>query len=382
MDQALLFHIFGFGVSLWLGLYIINRDPRNLRLTYTGASLVSFALGLCLDALQHYATTAILGADLARASGLFFLIAPLFWAGATVHSLPEDSPRRMFFVRIWHLGLLPVVAIAYFLAVMAGMAPGGQTDTSASGPLYDTFAFFIIIPLILVAIYFWATTRDANFMQLKRILLIGTSLLTVETACLFFPSMWFPRQSAIALGGLTLVILGATLAILDARDEGEAFLPHIVRSLDYSFFTALLFGGQVALAMLWLGGISLPMLVLLFTSVGTAIAVQIFAEPVQLILDKVAFARFPRLRKVRAQLRAAAEALPRLNDTLDLESLDETEFTRLTRRALSHFGSLHRLAASPLTQLPIVRVRLAERGADSTTLDSAAELSIIPMSSV
>jgi hypothetical protein len=54
--------------------------------------------------------------------------------------------------------------------------------------------------------------------------------------------------------------------------------------------------------------------------------------------------------------------------------MDEAEFIRLTRRALSHFGDLQRLASSPLTRLAIIEARLAERGQSGNTLERAAEL--------
>jgi hypothetical protein len=57
------------------------------------------------------------------------------------------------------------------------------------------------------------------------------------------------------------------------------------------------------------------------------------------------------MRKVRAELREEADTLPRVNQALNLEALDEVEFSRLTRQALSHFGNLSRLAASPLSHL-------------------------------
>ena len=73
-------------------------------------------------------------------------------------------------------------------------------------------------------------------------------------------------------------------------------------------------------------------------------------------------------------MRAAASALPRAAERPDLAALDEAEFAHLTRRALSHFGDLPRLAASPLTGLPLIDERLAVRGAGDDALERAAEL--------
>jgi hypothetical protein len=66
--------------------------------------------------------------------------------------------------------------------------------------------------------------------------------------------------------------------------------------------------------------------------------------------------------------------LSRKDPQIDLSALNEEERSRLTRRALSHFGNLTRLASSPLTQLPAIELRLKARGASDTTLERAAEL--------
>jgi hypothetical protein len=107
---------------------------------------------------------------------------------------------------------------------------------------------------------------------------------------------------------------------------------------------------------------------------AAAIAAQIFAGALQSGLDRLAFAQLSGLRRARADLRAAAEALPRVDAELDLANLDTAEFARLTRRALSHYGDLPRLAANPLTRLPRVAARLADRAAPNDPLERAAEL--------
>jgi hypothetical protein len=114
--------------------------------------------------------------------------------------------------------------------------------------------------------------------------------------------------------------------------------------------------------MLWLGLVAL------------AITLQVFAEAVQAGFDQIAFFRAPRLTAERAELRAVVQALPRAADALDPLTLDEAEFARLTRRALSHMGDLPRLASSPLTRLPAVATRLAARGAHPGPLERAQEL--------
>lgn len=159
-----------------------------------------------------------------------------------------------------------------------------------------------------------------------------------------------------------------------AQEGREALLPDLLRSLDYSMLLALLFGGQIGLMMGFSDQSSQAMILLLLTVIATALAAQVFAHPAQNALDSWILAMFPRLREQRRESRAAENAAARVDPTVDFAAMDEAEFTRLTRRALSHLGDLPRLAASPLTQLPIIEQRLRARGIEPNTLARAAEL--------
>ncbi|MEW5989710.1 MAG: hypothetical protein AB1791_24055, partial [Chloroflexota bacterium] len=199
---------------------------------------------------------------------------------------------------------------------------------------------------------------------------------------LLFPLEWLPRRWIVLGVGGDLVLLGLAVAALDAFDQGEALLPDFGRSLAASVVAALLFGGQVGLVMATVTGVTTPMLVLLLATVATAIATQALSDPIQAGLDRLVFARLTRLRQRRADLRTAASALPRLDETVTPAALDEAEMARLTRRALSHLGHLPRLTSSPLTRLPIIEARLARRGARDDTLERAAELKALLTESI
>jgi hypothetical protein len=90
------------------------------------------------------------------------------------------------------------------------------------------------------------------------------------------------------------------------------------------------------------------------------------------------FARFPGLRRARAELRTAASLLPRVDDSVNLRTMPEDEFIRLTRRALSHMTDPGKLAASPLMRLPM----LDKRVKDAHTLERAAELKSVLTESI
>jgi hypothetical protein len=191
-------------------------------------------------------------------------------------------------------------------------------------------------------------------------------------------SPWLPPGSSLLLLVIVLPI-GLLLAARNARQQGERLLPHLFRSFDYSFFTALLFGGQVALVMAAVTdpGATRPLLILLLTTITAAVAIQTLAEPFQSLLDRIAFFRFPQVRREQAALRAAADAATRADENVDFAALDEAEFAGLTRRAISYLDNPPRLAASPLTHLPLVAERLAQKGASAGPLERAAELRII-----
>jgi hypothetical protein len=124
------------------------------------------------------------------------------------------------------------------------------------------------------------------------------------------------------------------------------------------------------------------MLALLLATIAAAISLTIFADPLQSAIDQLVFVRSPWLRRARDDARAAASALPRLDSEIHLADIDAAEFARLTRRALSHYGDLPRLAASPLTRLPQIERRLAQRGTPNEILDPATELKTLLAESV
>ena len=78
--------------------------------------------------------------------------------------------------------------------------------------------------------------------------------------------------------------------------------------------------------------------VLLFTSLAIAITVQVLADPLAGVLDRLAFSKSPALRADRAALRHTGAALPLRSDD-PLVDVDDDTFARLTRRALGHYAT-------------------------------------------
>ena len=158
----------------------------------------------------------------------------------------------------------------------------------------------------------------------------------------------------------------------DAFDEGQALRSDMLRSFVATGVVVVLFGGQALIGMAMTGERT-ALTVLLFTSIAIAITINVLADPLAGLLDRLAFSRSPALRADRATLRRTESALP-LRSANPLGHVDDETFARLTRRALGHYGDLSKLVASPLTALPTIDERLAARGAPDQPLERANEL--------
>jgi hypothetical protein len=180
----------------------------------------------------------------------------------------------------------------------------------------------------------------------------------------------------LASTGFDVGLLGVAMAMWDAFDEGQALRADMRRSFVATVVVAMLFGGQALIGLAVLGQrgtASTAMTVILFTSLAIAIAINVLADPLAGLLDRLAFSRSPDLRAERATLRHTGAALP-LRSGSPLDGVDEDTFARLTRRALGHYSDLSKLLASPLTALPLIDERLAQRGAPDQPLERANEL--------
>ena len=377
----LLLHVFIYGFALWLGLYLLARNSRDAGLRYAAAGLIVYAIALAAELIGD-AAPAEATVIVARFGRPLFFLPTLFWFAAVLALLPEAANRRPALAR-WLDGTLVLALLLIYLPAALTthvFVPSG--DTLQPGPAYVPFAV-LVATLLLVALFLAgrAWVRQAPDRPWG-LLFVATLFFTLGVGLLLIPLGWPSRTWLYLLIGVDLVLFGVGVALLDAFAEGEAFLPDFLRSLDYAFFTALLFGGQVGLVM-WLStGVTLPLLVLLLMTVATAVAVQTWAGPLQEWLDRIALARFPSLRQLRSRLRIESNVALRLDDALDPQEMPEAEFNRLTRRAFSHLGNLPKLASSPLTRLVLVEQRLAERGAPPTTLERAAALRAILIESV
>ena len=311
--------IFIFGAALWLGLYLLVRAPREWYARLGGLAHIIFAIGVALTILDRYAPSIELALRYYRYGLAAVILTSLFLLAGLFLLAPNFSAwQRRLSTQKTHLAL-----------AWAGMV---------------LYAFCIGLLILL--------TSDAI------------------------------RFSALMMAGCALIMIGISFVTIHASDEDESWAPHFFRSFDYALFTALLFGGQVVFLMVYVFDVNYPFLILLMGMIASAVLIQVFSDPVQTVMDKIAFAAFPKIRRTRHNLRAESEAVQLVDPTLDVMNLAEDKFAKHTRKALSHMGDLPKLAANPLNYLPIIDERLGKNGNVDSTLLRAAELKIALIESI
>jgi len=323
-----------FAVALWLGLYLLARDFRKAHLLWSGLGLAAYALAIAAYSLQLAANGSIVWARIHTA---LLMWPACLWLGSVAALAPAAWP-----LRAWRLVGVPAAVLLTALILFSDWI---------FGPLFLIYGALVVgsaLAALLLAVWIFRTTRNRSLSFLN----VGALFFALSSGALFLQLEWWSPEWTLMLLGLDVLWLGVSIAAFDAFDEGETLLPDMLRSLAASAFSASLFGGLMALAVWQTGGLNFIGQVLILITLAAALTTQVLADGVQAALDALIFARLPRLRRARADLRAVANALPRIEPELNLAQLDEAEFARLTRRALSHLGDLPRLAASPLMALP------------------------------
>ncbi len=354
-----------FGLAWWLGWYLIARGPTKPLLLRVGFGLLSYALALAIDLLRNQSFDPALTAALSQLSSFLVFLPAIGWTGAAILLLPEGWPPRSRIDAIWRNLLAPLTIV---MLVAVALLDGGSVAW-----LFWALCGFVLLPLLILLVLAVIQRRRLRPAPVAGLLIAATLFFGLSVALILLP-LQQPRDLLMLGMGFDMALLGVAVAIFDAFDEGEALRYDLLRSLIGAIGAASLFGGQVTLVLLIAGEVTLPLIVLLLGVVAAAITIQIFASPLQSLLDRLAFAHAPQLRQARADLQAESAALPRVHVGIEFATLDAAEFVRYTRRALSHYGDLARLASSPLTRLPMIEQRLALRGAPDNPIERATEL--------
>jgi hypothetical protein len=357
-----------FTLSGWLGWYLLARDPRKPVLVLAAIGLWGFALVVALDAVRTVAHAE----QLSRLEIYLVAVPSVAWFAVLVELA---RPCEHWRARTGELLLIGGVgALTLFAAMMAG---------SVDGPLRPGHLLMMaVISISTLGAMVVAVRRHAQPTPVAGVVVVATLFFALANAILIIPLGLVPSWLALASTGFDVLALGVAVALWDAFDEGQALRADMLRSFVGCSAVAVLFGGQalIGLAVTPHEATTQTVLtVLLFTTLAIAITVQVLADPLAGILDRLAFSKSPALRADRAALRHTGAALPlRSADPLgDLRDVDDDTFARLTRRALGHYADLTKLVASPLTALPVIDERLAARGAPDHPVERANELKAV-----
>lgn len=210
---------------------------------------------------------------------------------------------------------------------------------------------------------------------------LATIFFGLSVAIIILPQSVLATDAVYFAISLDIILLGYGISALDAFEEGEAFLPDFLRAFIGAMLIVILLGGQVILFIGISSQYNTATLLLLLTVTSTGIILQTLSGTIQQTLDHLIFGQTQAVQE-RADLRAISEAIPRFDDSLDINTLSEKEFNRLTRRALSNMGNLTKLASSPLTNLPLIHQRLIDKAQSDGTLDRANELKLVLTESI
>jgi hypothetical protein len=306
--------LFFYGFTLWLGAYLLARDSQKPTVRLTGWGLIAYALALAIWILFDQFI-------------LIILLAPaLLWIGAALHLLPEEEKARLVLIRAWTVSSIPS-------AILMLVNPW--------------FSALIILALILCAGVISRLALRSQLSQFRNtfaLLAVIALFVTLSAGLLILPLNWIPIPWGMMLLGLDLIALGVTITTWDAFDEGESIRAHFVRS----FISALYYSGALALlASLFSDNRTLMLLLITF-----GIFTQTFSSAIQSLLDTLTLPQ--KTIEERKALRQTADALSRL-PTLEPGGLNEEQFVRLTRRALSNLGDLPKLATSPLVNMSVIQ---------------------------
>ncbi|MDX1890496.1 hypothetical protein [Mycolicibacterium sp. 050158] len=349
-----------FALSWWLGLYLLARDVRKPVLVLAAIGLTSFAVVVALDAVRHLSASS--SAVLSHVEVYLVVVPGIAWVAVLLElARPGDTWRS----RVGELALIGVVAAM----ALTGAAMAGSVD----GPLRaGHWVMVAVISLATLGAMARALAGGRGPRQVRGVAVVATLFFALGNAILVIPLGLVPSWLALASTGCDVLMLGVAVALWDAFDEGQALRADMLRSFTGSVVVATLFGGQVLVGMA-VTDEHAALSVLLFTTLAVAIGINVLADPLAGVLDRLAFSSSPTLRADRETLRRTEAALPlRMQNPLD--GVDEQTFVRLTRRALGHYGDLSKLVASPLTALPVIDERLARRGAPDQPLERANEL--------
>ncbi len=296
-----------FSLSWWLGLYLLARNPRKPVLAFSAVGLCSFATAVALDAVRLVTHSALLG----QVEIYLVAVPGVAWFAVLLEIARAGDNERS------RAGEVLLVGVTGALTLVGATLAG-----SVAGPLrLGHVVMCVVISVSTLGAMFVALRRRARKIPKVGLIVTATMFFALANAILIIPLGVVPSWLALASTGCDVFCLGVAVALWDAFDEGQALRADMLRSFTGTGMVVALLGGQMLI------GIELTrrqstaqiaLTVLLFTSLAIASSVQVLADPLAGLLDRMVFSRAPVLRADRETLRRTQSALPlRLADPLD-----------------------------------------------------------------
>lgn len=236
-----------FGIAWWLGLYLLARDPGKPVLRRAGLGLLGYAAALVFEQLGNSTAAA-------HVATVLVCLPALAWSGVFVH-LADDSGRTD---RWWRFGCLPLFAVA-----AGGVLAGFRLAVIALAVL----AALALAGGLVALTRRWPAVRRRHRVGL---VLIASLMVVLVGELLLLGFGILPSQLLLGFMAPDLATLGWVIAAFDAFDEGEVLAPDMLHSALVATVTAVIFGGQVAIAMALTHA---SLIGLLYGTVAAAIAV-------------------------------------------------------------------------------------------------------------
>jgi len=225
-EILLALQILAFSLTLWLGLYLLSRDPGDSLLRWSSAGLIAYAFSVAGSALLALENGS--GHGLLQPIHSFLLLLPaLCWAGALLALLPESDPWRFRLIKAW-----PVVFAFILVVLILLFAARFQNHYTI---------LLAITPLLAAFILLARNWRGYRGRKGLGIALAATVFLLMGLGLILLPVAWLNTTWVVLGISIDFLLFGFAIAWLDAFDQGEAFLPDLLRSFDYAFLIVLLF---------------------------------------------------------------------------------------------------------------------------------------------
>jgi hypothetical protein len=405
--------IIGFGVFVWLGLYLLVRTTRRSRLIVVGLiGLFAQAVFFLAAALSDTASDPALLAWLERG----FWWATVLPAAAWFHfSLLVSHPLRARSILLAGIvyaaaGLLILVGTlsdAFVDYASIARTPDGGLDL-APGAYYSLYVLYVALTGFgALANLVHAARRGAiagpgehALRQALRVLAAGALLFVVGALLLAFEWQW--RLGLPVLPGYLALLAGMAALGYGIVTSGLLLENQQIRRDFLYSFTGLVLLNLLYVAPLMLAGATSTVALLLV--VGLVTLTHTTLDQARTLLDRLFFT--PAEQEARAEARDYAALLSTTPVTLDSAAAETDgaqttsptdrqgapavdaahtppkEFAAIVRRALTGLKSPPKLAQSPLLTLRLVTRRLEQAGLEDNRLNRAALLREIVIEAV